>query len=465
MKEVLTVATAPAVRHPDTGRSARTQFVTLQVLAVTPAARDTITLALALPGTGRSPGTYLPGQFITLAFPGSNTTYYRSYSLCGDGQSDQPWEITVKRQNAGIVSSYIYSHVRPGMVLQASMPQGRFTLPSTLAPRQVLVFVAAGSGITPIFSMLRAIRRLPLKRRPRVLLHYAYHNAADAIYSVELAGLDPERRWLTQWHYVTTNGHRLGVEHLLATVGESAKAAEWYVCGTASLKRCLESALPRHGIPAAHIHSEVFASPTSTRAADPSAQAPGYIRLVDSGAMLETRPGETLLESLERYGYRPDFNCRSGACGTCRLRLLSGRVQNGYGAGLTPEERAAGYVLSCVASPVGEIALAGAGRRVAAYSDTSDNRVSLRRANSRRKLRLGLVAATLGLFATAWGFTNHFPANQANASPADTTSPSSPGFFSTPAGGSNNSSSGQSSPGSIFGQPSQGGPNTSTGVS
>jgi ferredoxin-NADP reductase len=459
------VASVPAVSEPDSSRSARMGFITLQVLSVTPVARDTITLALALPGNGRSPGAYLPGQFITLAFPGTNTMYYRSYSLCGDGQSDHPWEITVKRQNAGIVSSYIYSHVRPGMLLQASMPQGRFTLPATLAPGQVLVFVAAGSGITPIYSMLRAAKRLPPERRPRVLLHYAYHNSADAIYGAELATLDPERRWLTQWHYVTTSGHRLGVEHILASVGESTTTAEWYICGTASLKRSLESALPRHGIPAAHIHTEVFASPTSARTIDPSAKATGRIRLADSSAVLETHPGETVLETLERYGYRPDFNCRSGACGTCRLRLLSGQVQNGHGSGLTPEERSAGYVLSCIASPVGDIALAGAGRRVAAYSDAADSRVALRRATAKRKLRLGLVAATIGLFVTAWGFTNHSPTNQASAAPASTATPSGPNFFSAPASGSNDNGSsgqGQFSPGSIFGQS---GPNTSTGVS
>jgi hypothetical protein len=114
---------------------------------------------------------------------------------------------------------------------------------------------------------------------------------------------------------------------------------------------------------------------------------------------------------------------------------------------------------------VGDIALAGAGRHVAAYSDTADSRVALRRANAKRKLRLGLVAATLGLFVTAWGFTNHSPSNQASAAPASTTSPSSPGFSPAPSSGSNNNSSsgqGQFNPGSTFGQ---GGPNTSTGVS
>jgi ferredoxin-NADP reductase len=463
------VASVPAVGRPDSGRSTRSQFITLQVLAVTTVAQDTITLALALPGTGRSPGEYLPGQFITLAFPGTNTIYYRSYSLCGDGQSDQPWEITVKRQNAGIVSSYIYKNVRPGMLLQASMPQGRFTLPATLPPGLVLVFVAAGSGIAPIYSMLRAIRRLPPERRPRVLLHYAYHNWSDAIYASELAALDPERCWLTQWHYVTANGHRLGVEQILASVGTSAKAAEWYICGTSSLKRSLESALPSHGIPASHIHTEVFVSPASSRASDGSAGASAHIRLVDNGAVLDTHSGETLLETLERYGYRPDSNCRSGACGTCRLRLLSGRVRNGDGSGLTAQERSAGYVLSCVASPVGDIELASAGRRVARYSGMGDNRVSLRRTNAKKKLRLGLIAATIGLFVTAWGFTDHSPATQASASPSNTTSPSNPGFFPSTNGGSTNGSSGQGQfvpgSGSTFGQPSQSGPNTSTGVS
>ncbi|MGO8946616.1 MAG: 2Fe-2S iron-sulfur cluster-binding protein [Ktedonobacterales bacterium] len=461
------MASLPAVDRADTRPAAQTQLITLQVLAVTPVARDTITLALVLPGTSRPPGSYLPGQFITLAFPGTNTVYYRSYSLCGDGRGDYPWEITVKRQNAGIVSSYIYSHVRPNMLLQSSLPQGRFTLPATVSPDQLFVFVAAGSGITPIYSMLRALTRLPRELRPRVLLHYAYHNKADAIYGPELAALDPERSWLTQWHYVTTSGHHMGVEQVLASMGSEASGAEWYICGPAGLKRNLESALPSHGIPPSHIHTEVFSSPTIARTTGASAVAASHIRLVDSGAVLDAAAGETLLQTLERYGYRPDFNCRTGACGTCRLRLLSGKVEHGAGAGLTSGERAAGYVLSCVAVPAGDIALASAGQPVARRVGNEGSQVALRRKNAKKKLRLGLVAATIGLFFTAWSFTNHSPGSQASSSSSsNTTSPTSPSFVPSDTGGSSSSSGqGQSNSGPVFGQPSQSAPNTSTGVS
>jgi ferredoxin-NADP reductase len=430
----------------------------VQVLTVTAVARDTITLALAVPGTRHAPAAYRPGQFITLAFPGTKSTYYRSYSLCGGGQTNYPWEITVKRQNAGIVSSYIYTHVRSGMLLQTSLPQGRFTLPDTVAPDVPIVFVAAGTGITPIYSMLRALAQLDPRRRPRVYLHYAYHHHDDAIYGADLAALDPQRQWLTQWHYVTTSGHRLGVEQVVASIGGSAAAAEWYICGPASLKRNLESALPSRGVSRSHIHTEIFATP----AADNPGGSPSRMTLADTGAVLHAQPGEVLLQTLERYGYRPDFNCRVGECGTCRLRLLSGQVHPGDGNGLTAAERGAGYVLSCVARPAGDIVLASAGLPVAGYANNATGRLALLRKRAKQRLRLGLIAATVGLFITAWGFTNHVPGAQgANSSSSSSSSSSSTNGN----GGSSSTGSGQFGSGSINTQPNQTLPNTSTGVS
>jgi 3-ketosteroid 9alpha-monooxygenase subunit B len=445
--------------------------VTVQVQTVTPLARDTVTLALALPGTHRAPAPYQPGQFITLAFPGTRTTYYRSYSLCGDGQSGSPWEITVKRQNAGIVSSFIYSNVRAGMQLQASLPQGRFTLPETIRPDTPIVFIAAGSGITPIYSMLRQLSRLAPNKRPRAYLHYAYHHPEDAIYGPELAALDPQHVWLTQWQYVATSGLRLGVEQVLASVGAGVvSSAEWYICGPANLKRNLESALPSRGVSRSRIHTEVFASPSSTVASLSSTGTRSRVRLADSGAVLESMPGEVLLQTLERYGYRPDFNCRVGTCGTCRMRLLSGQVHPSDADGLTPSERAAGYVLSCSAQPDGDIVLASAGRPAAGYGKNAPSRVALARKRAKQRLRLGLVAASCGLFITAWAFTNHKPGSQSStpgsSSNSNTVSPSNPGFFPSNNGGSSNQSgSGTSGSGSFSTQPGQNIPNTSTGVS
>lgn len=442
------------------GDGART--VAVQVLGMRPAARDAVTFSLALPQTRRAPAAYRPGQFITLTIPAANgSALYRSYSLCGDGRAETPWEITVKRTPGGAISNYLLDQIRPGMLLRASLPQGTFTLPPTLSAEALVVMVAGGSGITPIYSLLRGIARLDAAVRPRVLLHYAYHSPADAIFGRELRALDPDGRWLTQRHYVTTNGERFNATRALALAGSRAAGAEWYVCGPTRLKRDLEAEALRHGV---RLHAEVFASPAvpSVRRATTSACG-AHVRLAASGTVVEAQAGETLLEALERNGYRPDFSCRAGACGTCKLRLLAGQVCNGGGASgaLTDAEQVQGYILSCVAQPQGDVTLASAGPRVAAprgFATRTNVVRRLDRARATRRLRVSVAAAALGVFVTAWGFTNHTPSTQAQTS---TTS-----GVSTSGTSSNSGSSGFSNGwSSITTQPSQSAPNTSTGVS
>lgn len=325
---------------PSAGAGGRVHLV--EIVGRVEAAREAVTLWLAVPGTLQAPAAYRPGQFVTLALPtASGTTLYRSYSLCGDGREDRPWEITVKRQPGGAVSPFLYAAARPGMRLYTSAPQGVFTLPPIVGPHHRLVFVALGSGITPIYAMLRSLAGLAPERRPNVCLHYAYSSAAGAIYGRVLAALDPERRWLTQWHYDASAGRRISVEQVLSRSAGDVTAGEWYVCGPANFRRALVGALTQRGVAQARAHVEVFASPRAPapRAADIAGEAPAglrravgvRVRLANTGAVLEGRRRETLLEILERNGCHPDSSCRAGACGTCRLRLLAGHVQGGRG--------------------------------------------------------------------------------------------------------------------------------------
>ena len=471
----------------DTRRTQATaRAITVQVTTITPAARHAVTFTLALPGTHRSPGPYRAGQFITLTIPtASGTPLYRSYSLCGDGSADAPWQITVKRTAGGKVSNYLIDRIRPGMALQSSLPQGSFTMTQRPHPDVPFVFVAGGSGITPVYAMLRALARMAPAERPHVTLHYAYHGPEDAIFGRELAALDPQRTWLTQRHYITTQGQRLNPARIVAAMGERAAQAQWYACGPTALRHDLEAAATRHGVPATHLHAEVFASP-SVRRATRSAHAgkTARIRLADSGAVLNAQPGETLLETLERSGYRPDFSCRAGACATCRLKVLSGSVcASGENSALTPNERAQGYVLSCVAEPEGDLTLATAGRRVAAPRAASTGGArrptAAARLAARRGLRASLAAATIGLFAGMWGLTH---TSSATASAVSSSGSSSNGSSSSSSssgsddssnsnsatnnGSSSSSNSGNSgNSGSIFTAPSLGGSNSSTGTS
>jgi ferredoxin-NADP reductase len=373
----------------------------------------------------RAPAPYIPGQFITLALPTQRQTLYRSYSLCGTGQPGQPWVITVKRQHMGVVSSYLYDHAREGMIFQASLPQGTFVLPACIVPGAPFIFVAAGSGITPIIGMLSALALLPPERRPVVQLHYASRAPAEMIYLRELEALDPQSRWLHRWYYFSARGARLTAQGVLSSAGHLATRAHWYICGPDVLKRDLQRLLESYAVPAPQVHVETFASPASSNISQSPVAASSTsarLRVADTGAVLDVQPHETLLTALERHGYDPDYSCRAGACGTCKLRLLGGRVHP-VGAALSPAERQAGYVLGCVARPVGDVVIASAGQPPSRMlASASTGRGPFRRQAAIRRVRALTAVAALGLVVGSWGLVTGKIFHSQTASPISSSS-------------------------------------------
>ena len=329
----------------------------VQVVRRKEIAPNVVTLYLAVPDTEQAPAPYLPGQFVTLTIPTLKSVLYRSYSLCGNGRTDQPWEITIKHIQAGKVSTYLFEKVEEGKLLYSSLPRGTFTLPKDIQPGAPLIFVAAGSGITPIMGMLSALALLPPDFCPQVQLHYASKTPMEIIYRRELHELDPKEHWLQQWHYLSSDGNRLTAEDVVRRAGSLTKYAHWYMCGPEALKRDLQALLEGYDVPDEQVHSEVFvAQPTPTRTSESLSTTPAvsrrgagfHLRVEETGDVLEAHASETLLAALERQGYRPEFSCRAGACGACKLRVLAGHVAP-VGEALSAAERRAGYVLSCIA--------------------------------------------------------------------------------------------------------------------
>lgn len=398
-------------------------MIPVQVIHREIAAPGVVTVYLVLPGTQQAPAPYLPGQFVTLALPTPRETLYRSYSLCGDGDGSQPWSLTIKRLEQGAVSTYFYNLVKPGMMLYSSLPRGTFVLPARVLPEMSLVMVAAGSGITPIMGMLRALAKLPPDARPLVHLHYASKSAEDVIFGSELAEMDRDREWLRQWHYLSSERYRMTASAILSRAGTLAKKAYWYMCGPEALKRDLHEQLRTLGVPSEHVHSEIFATaagPAYRIEARDGAGIGGQVRIAETGAELDVQPQETLLAALERHGYRPDFSCRVGSCGACKLRVLEGQVDP-IGEVLSQSERAAGFVLGCIARPIGSVTLASGGRPPAGVARKAiaalDDVPGTHRRSVGRTRMVALVSAS-ALLLGAWNLTDHRPASWNTAAAA-----------------------------------------------
>jgi ring-1,2-phenylacetyl-CoA epoxidase subunit PaaE len=408
--------------------------LTIQVIRREILARDVITLYFATPGTRRAPAPYLPGQFVTLMLPGQYETLYRSYSLCGSGDPREPWEVTVKRVHRGLISNYLFDLIQVGMVLQATTPRGSFVLPQPIRHDAHIVFVAAGSGITPIRGMVRALAALKPEQRPHVQLHYASRSLEEIIYRAELAQINPDQSWLRQWHYLSARGERMTPEAIFANAGSLPRATHWFMCGPDALSRELQETLVARNVPPALIHTEVFADQSKRRPLLPGAAAgPTVARVAirDTGATIDVRSHETLLDALERHGYRPDFSCRAGSCGTCKLRVLGGRVSASSSA-LTASERAAGYVLSCVARPQGDVLLLSGGRPPAAGRASGTSAI-LDRAAAKLRLRVAVLITMAVVLSAIWTFTSHKPV-RASSNSNSTPAVSNPGDFNPPSG-------------------------------
>jgi ferredoxin-NADP reductase len=388
-------------------------------------APDVVTLSLAQPGTKQAPGPYLPGQFITLVIPGTNGNVYRSYSLCGNGNPRDPWEITLKRFPDGVVSNYLYESVHVGMILHALPPRGVFILPASLRPEQTFVFVAVGSGITPIRGLLRAIAALPPGSRPKAQLHYASRSAEETIYRDEILKLD----WLRQKHYLRTEGPRMTPNQIFTNAYPLSRNAQWYICGPERFNLQLRQALLSIGVPENLIHFEIFADQSrQSLAAAASRAVVGHIAIKETGTTVDARAQETLLEALERHDYQPEFGCRRGTCGACQLHVLQGQVRNPGNTFLTAAELRSGIVLGCIAQPQGDVTIESGGippRGTRIITRTVTTRPT------RQKYGLRLVAAAiiavmaLGL----WQLTDHKVSATSSSSittPTPSTSPVTP---------------------------------------
>jgi 3-ketosteroid 9alpha-monooxygenase subunit B len=317
-------------------------FHPLRVTRVLPETADACSIALEIPDEAGPAFAYQAGQFVTLRVCIDGETHLRSYSMSSAPGIDD-FAVTVKRVPGGVVSNWINDHLRPGDVIESTCPAGVFCLQPV--ERDIVAF-AAGSGITPVFSLLK-IALATTGRRVRLL--YANRDPSSVIFAAPLSALTSEHRdRLSITHHFDVESGFVDA----ASVGDFVDDADYYVCGPGPFMDVVETTLLERGVDSHAIRIERF-TPVETKPA-PASAAAGQVTVELDGRVASAahHPGTTILQMARQMGLAPPYSCESGSCATCMARLVEGEVTMHVNNALTDDEVKDGWVLTCQSVPM-----------------------------------------------------------------------------------------------------------------
>jgi ferredoxin-NADP reductase len=323
----------------------------LEVARVVAETAEASSFVLAVPPDLAPAFAYEAGQFCTFRVWVDGEPVIRCYSMSSAPAVGDDLQVTVKRVPGGAASNWMIDNLAAGDAVEVQPPAGYFRLTNTDA---VLVAFAAGSGITPVFSLIKTA--LATTARPVHLL-YANRDRDAVIFDRELATLAAiygDRLRLVH-HFDVEHGF-VGpdeVNTFLGPVGEGA----FYICGPGPFMDVVEAALVARGVAPEHIHIERF-TPAEPKSAPPAAETTPAtattavtIELDGRTETVTHRAGATILQTARQAGLSPPSSCESGSCATCMARCVEGAVSMYVNNALTPEEVEEGWILTCQSLP------------------------------------------------------------------------------------------------------------------
>jgi len=298
---------------------------------------------------------YKAGQFITLVFSHHDEEIRRSYSL-SSSPDEGLLSITVKRISNGEISRFLLTKVKPGDILIAVEPAGRFTITGTEAEKDIFLF-AAGSGIVPILSQLKYALARPGKSN--IVLIYSNNNKQSVLFKElldELAAKHSDR--FTIVHLLSSAGNRLNNLTVETLVRQNVKydlvKAEFYTCGPFSYMRMIRLTLLFMGLAESQIRKENFVLETIPVPQSPINFPPRNVHIYFNNEIYDLVVGEnqSILQAALQNNVPLPYSCRVGDCSTCAAICKSGKVTMVKNDVLTDADLAAGWVLTCTGYPV-----------------------------------------------------------------------------------------------------------------
>lgn len=308
---------------------------------------------------GAAPVDYVPGQALVLNVPLPGGAVWRTFTISGG--ADGALQLTIKAQSDAGATRWLHANLTPGVTIQARSPRGHFTL--GLRSRDRLAFVSGGSGATPMIAMLRHLADTePLAD---VAWFHAARAPAEVLFAAELAELQARMPNLSVAVSVSRPvpgwfGYRGRISRtLLAAALPDLGRREVFCCGPQGFMTEARLIHAAEGGDKSRFHTESFGgAPVVPATPDPVPAGGAAFAMTVAGRDVAIRPDESVLQASLRHGVIIPCGCGEGMCGTCMVKLVSGQVAMAANGGITPEERAQGYILACSSRALSDIAVA-----------------------------------------------------------------------------------------------------------
>ena len=350
------------------------QFHPLTIEGIERETKDSMRIALAVPGEFEGEYEFLPGQHLPFEITVNGKKIRRTYSICS-GVDERPLEIGVRIQPGGTFSEFAASQLAVGDTLDAMPPGGRFHADLDKAKTCDYLGFAAGSGITPILSIIKSV----MENEPgsRFVLFYGNRKQSTTMFVEDLYALKnrfPER---LQLHFVFSQedqefpiaSGRLDAEKVRELYGHFCKGlapAEAFVCGPDTMIKTVRETLIELGLDEENVHAERFGIPrkgekaTAAKAADHATVDHANITVIMDGHKKDfemRRDDDNIVDAAADHGIDLPYSCKGGVCATCRCHVREGEVTMATSYGLEPWEVEAGFVLACQSRPVSDAVL------------------------------------------------------------------------------------------------------------
>ncbi len=355
-------------------------FYPLKVSSISPLAEQSVAISFEIDPAQADKFKYVAGQYLTLKVNLNGQEERRAYSLCSSPVLDKAITIGVKKIANGKVSTHLHDHLKVGDVVEIMPPQGNFTVYTEAADKKDYFFIGAGSGVTPLFAMIKTI--IETEPKSKVFLLYGNRSEGSIMFKEELDKLSQRyagqlfvehvlsqprtekkgglfgffAKTISSWQgQIGRINKEIIAKFVQKNRSEDNRSSLYYICGPEQLMQTAQNTLSQMGVPETEIFKEHFyTAPLSDAANSPVGNEGSTIIATYNGEKISVQllPKETILQGFIRSKNNPPFSCMAGACSTCMAKVISGEVKMERCLALSDSEIKNNFILTCTARPV-----------------------------------------------------------------------------------------------------------------